>query len=285
MNIFLIDADNLNSGAWVDEAFRVLEASEGALPVRRAYGSSENLKGLADVLRAWAVRPFVNLALTKNTTDIALAVDAMEFACQTPQPRMVIVGSGDADFVPLVVRLRERGIRVVCVSERSKMGREAVSAYDRVILVGPEQGLQPEVTAVATPARKPAAKKATAAKTPVAKAAVKKVAGTKVAAKTSSVKKTAAAQVPTVLTEPAMPESAVNAMQLVDVAAILQAVPALQGGQPQALAAVAKALLDAKLRGKNLTATKLLKKFPHQFVLAPPEKPRTVQYTPQQGPA
>ena len=80
MNVFLIDADNLNSGAWVDEAFRVLEASEGSFPVRRAYGSADNLKALNETLRAWAVRPFVNLALTKNTTDMALAVDAMELA-------------------------------------------------------------------------------------------------------------------------------------------------------------------------------------------------------------
>ena len=138
MNIFLIDADNLNSGAWVDEAFRVLEKTEGRLPVRRAYGSAENLKALADTLRVWAVRPFVNMALTKNTTDMALAVDAMELACHVPTPALIVIGSGDADFTPLVVRLRERGIRVVCVSERSKMGREAISAYDQVILVGPE---------------------------------------------------------------------------------------------------------------------------------------------------
>ena len=51
MNIFLIDADDLSAGAWIDEAFRVLEESEGPLPVRRAYGSAENLKGLADALR------------------------------------------------------------------------------------------------------------------------------------------------------------------------------------------------------------------------------------------
>jgi len=57
-------------------------------------------------------------------------------------------------------------------------------------------------------------------------------------------------------------------------------VPALQTGQAQPLAAVAKALLDARLRGKNMTATKLLKKFPKLFLLAPPEKPRTVQYIP-----
>lgn len=48
--------------------------------------------------------------------------------------------------------------------------------------------------------------------------------------------------------------------------------------QPQSLGAVAKALLDAKLRGKNLTSTKLFKKFPQHFALLPPEKPRTVQY-------
>lgn len=282
MNIFLIDADNLNADAWVDEAFRLLEESEGPLPVRRAYGSAENLKGLADVLRAWAVRPFVNLALTKNTTDIALAVDAMEFACQTPQPRMVIIGSGDADFVPLVVRLRERGIRVVCVSEKSKMGREAVAAYDRVILVGPDQEQLPDMTIAPSAHKKPVAKKVVATRTLAVKTTAKKVAAKKVVIKSPAVKKDSDVQGPNLVSELAVPEGVLNSMQQVDVAAILQAVPALQRGQPQALAAVAKALLDAKLRGKNLTVTKLLKKFPQQFSLAPSEKPRTVQYTPPQ---
>lgn len=279
MNIFLIDADNLSAPAWVDEAFRELLESEGALPVRRAYGSAENLKGLADVLRVWAVRPFVNLSLTKNTTDIALAVDAMAFACQTPAPRMVVIGSGDADFVPLVVRLRERGIRMVCVSERSKMGREAVSAYDRVILVGQEQAPH-EAEMAASPAQVPAApvlpvaaKKGAVAKTPAKKPAAKKA-----VAKTAAAKKAPAGKTRTPPAMPVLAEGGVNPMQHVDVAAILLAVPALQTGQPQALGAVAKELLDAKLRGKNLTSTKLFKKFPQHFALLPPEKPRTVQY-------
>ena len=293
MNVFLIDADNLSANAWVDEAFCVLEASEGIMPVRRAYGSAENLKGLSEALRAWAVRPFLNLSLTKNTTDMALAVDAMELACQTPAPRVLVIGSGDADFVPLVVRLRERGIRVVCVSERGKMGREAVSAYDRVILVGPEPALQAApplgadatATAQAAPAgrrasaKKPAAKKTTARKTPAAKAAAAKTPAKKVARKTP-----AAAPEPRSLTtpdqaEPVPAEHAAHPMLPPDLAAILLALPELQSGQPQPLAAVAKALLDAKLRGKNMTATKLLKKFPQHFALLPPEKPRTVTYT------
>ncbi|WP_180129052.1 NYN domain-containing protein [Rhodoferax sp. BLA1] len=287
MNVFLIDADNLNSGAWVDEAFRVLQETEGPLPVRRAYGSAENLKALADTLCAWAVRPFVNLALTKNTTDMALAVDAMELACQSPTPGLIVIGSGDADFTPLVVRLRERGIRVVCVSERSKMGREALPAYDRVILVGPEQGTAPSAPARKT-ARKTAAKTSSPAASP--KPAAAKTPAKKVAAKTSTRTKAqqeqpATSPVPVPPPAPEKPapqpaEGAAHAMPLLDLAAILAAVPALQTGQAQPLAAVAKALLDARLRGKNMTATKLLKKFPQQFVLAPPEKPRTVQYIP-----
>src|SRR3989338_8875781 len=102
MRVFLIDADNLSSPAWVDEAFQALETAEGSIAVRRAYGSAENLKGLADTLRTWAIRTFVNLSLSKNTTDIALAADAMEFACQQPAPAMIVIGSGEADFLPLV---------------------------------------------------------------------------------------------------------------------------------------------------------------------------------------
>jgi len=308
MNVFLIDADNLNSGAWVDEAFRVLEASEGPLPVRRAYGSAENLRGLSEALRAWAVRPFLNLSLTKNTTDMALAVDAMELACQSPAPRLVVIGSGDADFVPLVVRLRERGIRMVCVSERGKMGREAVSAYDRVILVGQEQALYETAQAAAAeapaaaapagrrpPASKAAAKKAPAAKvaatkTPVAKPAAAKTPAKKVAAKKTARKIPAAAPESPPMATPdkvdfVPADNAAHPMLPLDLAAILQAVPDLQSGQPQPLAAVAKALLNGKLRGKNMTATKLLKKFPQHFALLPPEKPRTVTYTPAQDQA
>ncbi len=291
MNIFLIDADNLNSGAWVDEAFRVLQDSEGPLPVRRAYGSAENLKALADTLCAWAVRPFVNLALTKNTTDMALAVDAMELACQSPAPGLIVIGSGDADFTPLVVRLRERGIRVVCVSERSKMGREAIPAYDRVILVGPELGAS---AGPAEPARKTArktvAKKASSRQVAAPKPATAKTPAKKVASKTTAPATSRAGHadvnppvMPTPVPDnpvPVIGDAVVQSTTVPDLAAILAAVPALQTGQAQPLAAVAKALLDARLRGKNMTATKLLKKFPHQFLLAPTEKPRTVQYLP-----
>lgn len=301
MNVFLIDADNLNSGAWVDEAFRILESSEGPMPVRRAYGSAENLKGLAEALRNWAVRPFVNLSLSKNTTDIALAVDAMALACQTPRPATVVIGSGDADFVPLVVRLRELGIRMVCVSERGKMGREAVSAYDRVILVGQEQALfeaqqagtpqAPTLGAVSALSQTKVARKA-AKKSPPEKASVVKVPAKRVAAKKAASPSTKAKKSPVNSIDAheakeapllgALTDRAGELPNPPEVQAILLAMPALQTGQAQALAAVARVLLEAKLRGKNMTATRLLKKYPLHFSLLPTEKPRTVTYTPAQ---
>ncbi len=273
MRVFLIDADNLSSPAWVDEAFQVLETAEGSIAVRRAYGSAENLKGLADTLRTWAIRPFVNLSLSKNTTDIALAADAMAFACQQPAPAMIVLGSGDADFVPLVVRLRERGIQVVCVSEASKMAPEAVPAYDRVVYVGhaasarrsspsPAPAAAPAKVRRSAPAAAPAAK-AAAKKAPAKKAAVRKeepVAppAPKVVARKASAK-------------PAAPTDGLT------VPRILAAVPALEAGVWQPLGEVAKALRDGGLLGKSALSTKLFKKFPEHFELRPGRQPNEVR--------
>lgn len=258
MIVFLIDADNLSSAAWIEEACSALEAAEGSLAVRRAYGSAENLKGLSQTMLAWAIRPFVNLSLTKNTTDVALAVDAMELACQLPKPTVIAIGSGDADFVPLVVRLRERGIRMVCVSERTKMASEAVHAYDAVLFVGKEPTkrriAQPAAEPVnKAPARKVAAKKATPASVSVA------------VAKKPAIKKT-----------PAVAKSSATAE--VTLEHILQAAPALKTGQVQPLGDIVKQLHTAKLIGKNAASTKLFKKFPDQFELTPEKQPNQLRY-------
>lgn len=273
MRVFLIDADNLSSPAWVDDAFKALDTADGSIAVRRAYGSAENLKGLADTLRTWAIRPFVNLSLSKNTTDIALAADAMEFACQRPAPAMIVIGSGDADFVPLVVRLRERGIQVVCVSEASKMAPEAVSAYDRVVYVGhatPTRRSSPSPAPAAAPAK---ARRSAPAAAPAAKAAAKKLPGTKTPARKE------APSAPPVPKEPARKSAAKPAPPAdgLTVQRILAAVPALEAGAWQPLGDVAKALRDGGLLGKSALSTKLFKKFPVRFELRPDRQPNEVR--------
>jgi hypothetical protein len=269
MNIFLIDADNLSAPSWVDEACQSIEATFGSISVRRAYGSAENLRGLSDVLRTWAIRPFVNLSLTKNTTDLALAVDAMELACQTPRPTMLAIGSGDADFVPLVVRLRERGIKTICISESGKMAQEAARAYDEVIFVGArsDQARQKVQSAVAikaktevVPAKKVGPKKTST--TPSRQAATKTAPAKKTAAVKSAVHKT------------------MDAASQLTVAQILDAAPALRTGQLQRLADIVKSLHEAKLLGKNAASTRLFNRFPKHFELTPTSQPNQVRYTP-----
>lgn len=266
MIAFLIDADNFSAPAWIDEAFQMLERTEGPIAIRRAYGSAENLKGLTDTLRTWAIRPFVNLPLPKNTTDMSLAVDAMELACLAPRPKLVVIGSGDLDFVPLVVRLRERGIKVVCVSERGKMAQDAMRAYDQVIYVGCDQSNRPALTEVAqvipvAAASVRAAPKEIAVKSPASKAATPKPAAVKKAPAKKVAKKTTG--------------TATNA---VTVPKILAAVPNLKAGQWQRLGDVAKLLHDEKLLAKSATSPKLFKKFPHHFELTPSGKPNQVRF-------
>lgn len=230
MVIFLIDADNLSSPTWIEDACAGLEASEGTLTVRRAYGSAENLKGLAQIMLGRAIRPFVNLSLSKNTTDVALAVDAMELACQLPKPTVIAIGSGDADFVPLVVRLRERGIRMVCVSEGTKMAAEAVRAYDAVIFVGKET-IKPTAEIEALPTTK---------KKPAKKAVVKQAAVAKAPAAVSKNLKTKG-----------QPKSATTVSKgAVTLVQVLEAAPALKTGQVQTLGDIVQQLHAAKLIGK-----------------------------------
>ncbi len=264
MIAFLIDADNFSSPSWIDEAFQTLERTEGPISIRRAYGSAENLKGLTDTLRIWAVRPFVNLPLPKNTTDMSLAVDAMELACMTPRPKLVVIGSGDLDFVPLVVRLRERGIKVVCVTERSKMAQDALPAYDQVMYVGGNQVDRPKVVEAKPVATSPV-------RVATKKAAIKSPAPKTTTPKPATAKKAVAKKVPAKKTTNA-------ATDAVTVPRILSAVPNFKAGQWHPLGDVAKVLHDEKLLAKSATSTKLFKKFPHHFELMPAGKPNQVRF-------
>ena len=128
---FLIDADNLSPIA-IAEAFVQLERDGVHLTVRRAYGGLEKLSGAKEILRKKAVASLLNQG--KGTTDVALVVDAMDLLHRAALPTTVAIGSSDADFAPLAVRLREAGIRVICFAEPLKADVAALArAYDEVV--------------------------------------------------------------------------------------------------------------------------------------------------------
>ncbi|MBC8057253.1 MAG: NYN domain-containing protein, partial [Rhizobiales bacterium] len=127
----LIDADNL-SGDVIDQAVEHLLKLYGAIHFRRAYSSPQKVIEHTDLFRRHSIRPMVNVPTGKNSTDIALAVDAIDLAiCERPD--VVVIGSSDSDYAPLAQRLREKGCRVIGIGQAGKTGGEAPLAYDEFI--------------------------------------------------------------------------------------------------------------------------------------------------------
>lgn len=129
---FLIDADNL-TGTGIDDAFEHLKQAGATVLIRRAYGGFEKLAGMKDVLRRHAIQAFVNQG--KGTTDVALVVDAMDLLHRGALPSTVAIGSSDADFAPLAVRLREAGMLVICFAQKLISSDALPLAYDKVVFL------------------------------------------------------------------------------------------------------------------------------------------------------
>jgi hypothetical protein len=127
----LIDADNFADPQAIDAAWAELKAYAGRVSVCRAYGHGPRLQSLGSVWRYLGTRTFPNLPLEKNTTDAALIADAVALHFQQGI-RLFAIASGDADFAPLAVRLREWGCEVWCFSIENIVFRDAETYYDRV---------------------------------------------------------------------------------------------------------------------------------------------------------
>ena len=250
--MLLIDADNVSADVMEQAVHKVL-AEHGALHVRRAYCTAEVALKHQSLFKRLSVRPMVNLAAGKNSTDIALAVDALDLAI-AERPQVVYLVSSDSDFAPLVIRLREKGCRVCGIGQQGKTGEETVGAYDAFTDLE-HHGSRPATAAAPAPARKTRARPAT--KTAAAKTAP---AAKKTAAKTSA-RKTAAAR------QPNPPSEAAEF--------ILQALPALRTGKEVALNDAAQALRAAGLLGKHGSSLKLFDKLTEEFaVLQHPDRIR-----------
>ena len=109
----LIDADNAPSSKI--EVILAEIARHGVANVRRAYGNwkSQHLVGWEKCLHTWAIRPIQQFAYTsgKNASDMAMVIDAMDLLYARNLDGFAIVSS-DADFTPLVMRLRNDGVAV-----------------------------------------------------------------------------------------------------------------------------------------------------------------------------
>ncbi len=251
----LIDADNL-SGDVIAQAVEHLIERYGAVHFRRAYSSPQKVLEHTDLFRRYSIRPMVNVPTGKNSTDIALAVDAIDLAiCEHPD--VVVIGSSDSDYAPLAQRLREKGCRVLGIGQAGKTGGEAPLAYDEFIDLAHRRSTREAQRAA--PAARPSA-----AAPPPPRARAQPV------RPRASAPVVAPAPPPAPMPAPSMPP---------EVSAILQAVPALRTGAPLQLGEVGKALREAKLlTAKSQSTSGFLKRQAAHFELVPADRPRTVRY-------
>ena len=109
----LIDADNALAAKI--EAILAEVARHGAAHVRRAYGNwtKAGLKGWEKALHPYAIQPvqLYDYSKGKNASDIAMVIDAMDLLASGRMQAFALVSS-DADFTPLVMRIRSAGLRV-----------------------------------------------------------------------------------------------------------------------------------------------------------------------------
>ena len=242
--MLLIDADNVSVDvieqgvAWVGKHF-------GGPHVRRAYCTAESAVKHQQLFKRLSIRPMVNLAAGKNSTDIALAIDAIDLAI-AERPEVMVIASSDSDFAPLVARLREKGCRVIGIGQQGKTGDETQTVYDDYEVL-----THHKTSAAADPAAKPAARKRPARKTAVPRAAAKKT-----------------APPPTPPPTPPLPE------QVQD---ILRAVPDLARGETLELNVVAARLRELRLLSRSGSSTRLFQQYPELFVLEPAKQPHKVR--------
>lgn len=288
--MLLIDADNVSSDV-IEQAAQRTMAVYGAIHVRRAYCNAETALKQQALFKRLSVRPMVNISAGKNSTDIALAVDAIDLVI-AERPHVVVLVSSDSDFAPLVIRLREKGCRVCGIGQQGKTGEETVGVYDEFIDLAHKSASSATTRVAST-----AAPRAAAAPRPPARKAASNRSAAKFSDKASQADELPVARAtspapnapstPVAPRAPAAPRKtasrpAARKNAPVKVSApseaaefILNAAPALRSGTDVPLNDVAKALRTAGLLGKHGSSLKLFDKLTDEFaVLQHPDRIR-----------
>lgn len=130
----LIDFENvgLTSIQWLlDQVSDV-----GRIIVKRAYADWSVAGSKRDQLLELGIEPVhvFHSGGGKNTSDIRLVIDAVDLLYQSSVDTLVIASS-DADFVPLVSRLRAAGRSVIGAGRRPTTSRTLVISCDRFLFL------------------------------------------------------------------------------------------------------------------------------------------------------
>jgi uncharacterized protein (TIGR00288 family) len=138
--IFL-DVENLSGWLKADGGEALLERANelGRVVVRRAYGDfsipSVSARQTELNLLGFEFAHVYHPARGKNSADIQIVVDVMEYLARIPDLEWIVLATGDSDFSPLFRRLRELGKSVVGVGPRSVLSEAVKKSCNRFIYI------------------------------------------------------------------------------------------------------------------------------------------------------
>ena len=132
-----IDTENLTQWIKLGGLETLLEelSSIGPVVVRKAYGRWTNPslaahQGTLNRLGFELVHTFHPVS-GKNSADIQITVDVMEYAWRESDLGCITLATGDSDFSPLFRRLREMGKQVIGAGPRSALSESVKSSCSR----------------------------------------------------------------------------------------------------------------------------------------------------------
>ena len=135
----LIDYENVG----LDAIQHLLDqlSDVGRVIIRRAYGDWSVQRGKQDQLLELGIEPihqYHSNKSGKNSSDIRLAIEAIDLLYNSPIDTFVIVSS-DSDFVPLVGKLRSSGKSVIVAGRREATSPTLIKSCDRYIFLDAEK--------------------------------------------------------------------------------------------------------------------------------------------------
>jgi len=136
-----LDIENLSGWLKAEGGETLLDRSTelGRVAVRRAYGDfsiqSVSVRQAELNLLGFEFVHVYHPVKGKNSADIQIVVDVMEYVTRIPDLKWFVLATGDSDFSPLFRRLREMGKSVVGVGPRSALSEAVKKSCNRFIYI------------------------------------------------------------------------------------------------------------------------------------------------------
>ncbi|MSQ21957.1 MAG: NYN domain-containing protein [Dehalococcoidia bacterium] len=149
----LIDYENVGLGSirWLFDQISDI----GRIVVKRAYAdwSAENTRRDRGQVLELGIEPvilFHSAASGKNSSDIRLAIDAVDLLHGSSFVDTFVIVSADSDFVPLVTKLRSAGKSVIGAGRKAAVSSTLVASCDKYFYLDLEASPTPLADAAQT---------------------------------------------------------------------------------------------------------------------------------------